>query len=164
MNITLIGMPGAGKSFVGKRLAEKLYFEFLDLDKILEKKYNLPLPEIVEKYGEKDFLDKESSVVIDATNDKDRIVISPGGSVVYRDASMQHLKNISTIIYLDVPLPVLENRIGDVPRGIVGNGVRTFSELYRERTSLYRAWSDHIVDGDVEADLVVKDILRMLNA
>ncbi len=164
MNITLIGMPGAGKSFVGKRLAEKLNFEFVELDKVIEEKYKAPLQQIVEELGEKNFLDVESSVVIDATKNTDRIVISPGGSVVYRDVSMQHLKNISTIIYLDVPLSVLENRIGDVPRGIVGNGARTFSELYRERTSLYRTWSDHVVNGDAEVDALVEDILSVISA
>ncbi len=163
MNITLIGMPGAGKSFVGRSLAEKINFYFIELDKIIEEMYGLPLPTIVEKFGEGDFLDKESAVVIGETNISDNLVVSPGGSVVYREASMKHLKKISKIIYLKVPQSVLEDRVGDAPRGIIGIGARSFSELYAERTVLYEKWSDEIVNGNEHVDVVVEDIIRKIS-
>lgn len=163
MNITLIGMPGAGKSHVGKKLAAHLEFVCLEIDEILEKEYRLPLPQVVAKLGDKKFLQREAEVVISQTRGRDDLAISPGGSMVYRAAAMKHLKRISKIIYLKVPLEILEKRIGSAPRAIIGAKKKSFAEIYAERIPLYEKYADHTVDGSGTAEEVVADILRTLS-
>jgi shikimate kinase len=162
MNITLVGMPGAGKSHIGRMLAKRLGRTCLETDEALVKEYRLPLPKIVEKLGDKKFLQKEAEVIISHTRGKDDLVISPGGSIVYQSGAMKHLKKISRIVYLQVPLEILEKRIGSVPRGIIGAKHRKFSEIYRGRLPLYEKYADFTIDGTIGAKNIVSEILRTL--
>ena len=160
MNVTLIGMPGSGKSLVGGKLADKLGYKLLELDKILEQEYRLSLQQIVEMLGAETFLDKEAEVAISQTTDRDGLVVSPGGSVVYRTHAMEYLKRISTLVYLEVPVEVIRERIGDTLRGIVNIENKTLVQLQAERTPLYKKWADHIINGSRDPDIVVVDILK----
>jgi len=162
MNITLIGMPGAGKSYIGEKLANKLGYALVELDKILEKEYGLPLQQAVEKMGEKHFLKTQEEDAINHTLGRDNLVISPGGSIVYTDRAMQHLKNISTIVYLKTPLQTIEKRIAIASRGIIGLKNKTLDELYAERTTLYERWASNTIEANREAEMVVEDILKTL--
>ncbi|MEK7514467.1 MAG: shikimate kinase [Patescibacteria group bacterium] len=162
MNITLVGMPGSGKSFVGKKLADWLGYAFLDIDTSLEQKHYLLLQQIVEKLGDEAFLDAEAKATISQTNGRDNFVISPGGSIIYQTDAVNHLKKISKIIYLKVSLETLEKRIGDVPRGIIGFKDKTLTGLYDERIPLYEEHCDYTVNGDQEAETVVRDILKVM--
>ncbi len=92
-----------------------------------------------------------------------RLVVSPGGSVIYRQQAMDHLKNMSKIFYLNVPLEVLEERIADVPRGIVNAKNKTFADLYVERTPLYAKFADHTLNGNADPDSVVNEILLVVD-
>lgn len=158
MNITLIGMPGSGKSFVGQKLATSLGFTLLQVDKLIEREYDLPLPQILEKLGKEAFLDTEAQTVLKNTEAQDNLVISPGGSVIYRPEAMDHLKKISKIFYLKVPLKVLEERIGNVPRGVVLAENTAFADLYAERTPLYEKYADVVLDGDADVESISEDI------
>ena len=160
MNITLIGMPGSGKSFIGKRLTSKLGYDLIAIDKLIEHDFGMPLQQVVDKLRDEVFLDTEARAVISHTTDRDRIVVSPGGSVVYRADAMEHLRSISTVIFLDVPLPILERRIGGIPRGIIGARDKTLGELYSERVELYKKYSHYTIDGDRRAESVIADILK----
>ncbi len=159
MNITLIGMPGSGKSFIGAKLAAQLGFSLVETDAMLEKNFAMPLQKIVETLGDHEFLDKEMQMVISGTAGRNDTVISPGGSVIYRQTAMKHLKNISRIFYLRVPLAVLEERIGGKPRGIVVAENRTFADLYAERLPLYEKFADEIIAGDADTDYIVASII-----
>jgi len=159
MNITLIGMPGSGKTFVGKILAERLGFSFFDADSAMEKEYGSPLPEILEKLKEEAFLDKEEKVLISGTAGIENAVISPGGSVVYSLKVMDHLKKISVIVYLQTTLSSVERRIGNIPRGIVGAETKTIAQLYAQRRPLYEKWAKITVNGDQKAEKAAKEIL-----
>lgn len=161
MNITLIGMPGSGKSFIGKKLADRLGFTLVEIDKIIEKKFDLPLQQIVEKLGSEAFLDEEAKAVVENTEARDNIVISPGGSIIYRENAMAHLKKISTVFYLKVPLEVLEARIAGVPRGVVNAGNKSFADIYAERIPLYEKFADHTVRGDSSPEPIIRDILMV---
>ncbi len=148
MNVALIGMAGAGKSYVGTRLADRLGWNFLDTDKLLEEKHQKSLQEILDGMGDETFMRAEGKELIDATVGKDQLVISPGGSIVYNVEAMDHLKKSSKIIYLRVPFATIEKRVGDVPRGIVGLGRKSLRELYDERISLYEDYADAIIDAE----------------
>lgn len=162
MNITLIGMPGSGKSFVGGKLAERLGYELIELDSLLEEEAGTPLPSIVEEWGRERFLAKQSDDAISYTKGRNDIVVSPGGSIIYSENAMKHLSDISKIIYLESPLHVIERRINEVPRGIIGMDEKSLAQIYAERVPMYEKWSDHTVDAARDADTVVDDILGIL--
>lgn len=101
-SITLIGMSGAGKSYWGKKLAEKIGYRFLDVDAAIEDKLGSKLQEIIDDKGEREFLKIEEQAIL-SLGDLNGYVISPGGSVVYSGKAMAFLKKISKVIFLDCP-------------------------------------------------------------
>ncbi len=162
-NISLIGMSGCGKSYIGKKLAEKLGYKLVELDSMLEKEYSLPLQKILENLGEKYFLEKQAEDVIVSTQNQNNLVVSPGGSIIYTVNAMEHLKKVSTIIYLKAPLEVIRSRIQESDRGIVGLKNKTLEELYKERTLLYEKYASITIDANQEAEKVVSDIMTYIS-
>ncbi len=139
-NITLIGMPGSGKSTIGQGLARRWDWTFLDVDHSIETGEGKRLEEIIDDVGFTRFLDVEARYVQQVTGEHQ--VISPGGSVVYVDASMQHLRRISTVVYIDVPLADLQQRLGDLKaRGVVIAPGKTIRDLWEERHPLYQQYA-----------------------
>lgn len=151
-------MPGSGKSYIGKKLAKKLGYKLVELDSILEEEYNLPLQKILDNLGEESFLKKQAEDVIANTQELNGLVVSPGGSIIYSDHAMEHLKKVSTIIYLKTPLEIIKARIEENSRGIVGMKNKTLEELYEERTPLYEKFASITIDANQEAEKVVSDI------
>lgn len=164
MNITLIGMPGSGKTSVGKELAGILDYELIDPDRLMEKIYACPLQAVLDKMGERRFLEKEEQTVVSATKGKNSLVISTGGSIVYCPKAMEHLRDISTIFYLRSSLAVIERRIGNGLRGIVGLQDKTIACLYSERAPLYERWSEVVIDADYDAKSVAAAIIEKLRS
>ena len=158
-NITLIGMPGSGKSYIGKKLAEKLGYKLVELDSILEQEYSLPLQKILDNLGEEFFLKKQAEDAIINTQGLNSLVVSPGGSIIYSDYAMEHLKKFSKIIYLKTPLKIIQTRIAETPRGIVGLKNKTLEELYKERTFLYEKYATMTIDAYQDAEKVVSNIM-----
>ena len=93
-------------------------------------------------------------------------VISTGGSAVYSDAAMQHLKKNSTCIYLDVTVDTLRSRITDYEtRGIAKRPDQSFADLFEERTQLYRKYADITIQADaLNQDAVCDAIMTHLKA
>lgn len=162
MNVTLIGMAGAGKSYFGKRLARRLRMEFLDIDSVLEEIYGKELEKILEELGDEQFVKVEAGAIMSATKGKDAHVFSPGGSSIYEPDAMEHLKKISSVVFLDVPFSTIESRIGRASARmgrIVGLGTKTFRELYDERRPLYTKYADFVVETEAhDADTIVRMI------
>jgi shikimate kinase len=163
MNITLIGMSGVGKSLVGKELARNIKCNFIDIDEIMEIKYNLNIQKLIEKFGKKKFLKLEERAVLEIGK-TDNSVISTGGSVVYSEKAMSFLKTISKIVFLDAPLNDLKNRIPDFSkRGIVGleNGLE---RLFGERHQLYKKYADITIKVPKKFDLniIIRNIIENL--
>ena len=147
MNLTLIGMPGAGKSYVGKRLADRRKLEFLDTDDLLAQKYGKPIQAQLEELGPDAYLDREAETIVEVTAGKDNILLSPGGSIIYRPQVVAHAKRNSKIVYLCVPQETIEERLKNCEqRAIVGLGTKSLKQLYEERTPLYERAADLIVD------------------
>lgn len=163
MNITLIGMPGAGKSYIGKKLAERLNYTLVDVDAVLEQEYHLPLPQILEALGEEAFLRKQAEDTLLYTTDKDRLVISTPGSIVYTDDAMEYLKKVSTIIYLETTLSIILDRIREIPRGIVGLKDKSLEQLYTERALLYEKWAHYKIDANQDSEIIISDITSVIH-
>jgi len=144
MNLTLIGMAGSGKSRVGTLLAKRLGYAFVDTDKRLEAAHGEPLQAILDRLGDEAFVRAEAGALL-ALAGIDRAVIAPGGSAVYAEDAMRFLKRVSKVVWLYVPVDVIEARVDPSGRGIVGLKDRTFRELYAEREALYAAYADYAV-------------------
>ena len=142
-NITLIGMPASGKSTIGVLLAKRLGYSFVDVDIVIQEETGKLLKEIIEEQGTEGFLKVEEE--INSQLDVARSVIAPGGSVIYGPAAMEHLKKISTVVYLKLDYSELEQRLGDLKdRGVALKNGQTLKDLYNERCPLYEKYA-HIV-------------------
>ncbi len=141
MNVSLIGMPSSGKSSVGVILAKVLAYDFFDTDILVQNRMKLTLQEIVNRFGYLKLRQIESDVVLSL--DCDDTVISTGGSVVYSDIAMRHLKAISTVVYLKISFSEMIKRLGDYSnRGLAKPKGQTIEELYEERSKLYEEYAD----------------------
>lgn len=156
-NITLIGMPGAGKSTIGVVLAKVLGYQFLDSDLLIQKQEKRRLSEIIEEEGYKEFKDVENRV--NASIEAENTVIATGGSVVYCEEAMEHLKSIGTVVYLKLSLNALSKRLGNLKgRGVLLREGQNLTDLYEERTPLYEKYADIVIDEegkDLEASLEI---------
>jgi shikimate kinase len=143
----LIGMPGSGKSTVGVILAKKVMKDFVDTDILIQKSQSRPLQEIVDSEGYLALREIEEQVLL--TLAVDNHVISTGGSAVYGERAMAHLKSKGVVVFLDVTLETLEARVPDFStRGLAKRPDQSFAELFVERNALYRKYADLTVKCD----------------
>ena len=127
-NITLIGMPAAGKSMVGVLLAKRLGYSFVDVDILIQEKEQRLLKEIIAQEGLNGFLEVENR--INSQLKVERSVIAPGGSVIYGKEAMEHLKEISTVVYLKLSYEEVEKRLGNIQdRGVALKDGMTLLDL-----------------------------------
>lgn len=160
-NITLIGMPASGKSTIGVLLAKRLGYSFVDVDIVIQEETGKLLKEIIAEQGTAGFLEVEEE--INSRLDVNRSVIAPGGSVIYGPAAMEHLKEISTIVYLELEYEELERRLGDLEdRGVALKDGMTLHDLYNERVPLYEKYADITVKEASKGLGEVVDELRVL--
>lgn len=159
MNIVLIGMPGSGKSSIGKKLAMKLNYEFMDIDDLIERETQMDLQDYIDRFGDEEFLNIEEKTVLDL--DVQNCVIAPGGSIVYSQKAISHLKRSSLIIFLDLSFEALKSRIKDLSkRGIVYLKRKSYEELFYERRVLCQKYSDITLEID---DLTMEQVVERIN-
>ncbi len=154
-NIVLIGMPGVGKSTLGVVLAKVMGYQFIDSDLLIQQQEHRKLWKIIEEEGPEGFSRIENQV--NASIDVKESVIATGGSVVYCEEAMQHLKEIGTVVYLKLSLKSLSKRLGNLRgRGVLLKENQTLKDLYEERVPLYEKYADVTVNEehlDMEASL-----------
>ena len=160
-NITLIGMPGSGKSSISKILSNQLSYELIELDEDIEKKYKKPIPDLIKELGEDEFKNIEEEITTSINFNNDNKIISTGGSVVYSDKGMQYLKNNNSIIvFLNSDLSDIIKRTNNFTnRGILFNN-KTQEELFEERNILYKKYCDISIDTSVNTIETVCEIIR----
>jgi shikimate kinase len=141
MTITLIGMPGVGKSSMGKFLAKKLNLKFIDGDKYITKITGKSIQEIIDQNGIAEFQKIEREIL--QTIEQDNAVIAPGGSAIYYDEVMEHFKGLGKVIYLYAGIPVITERLGDFSkRGVVLKNGYTLKDMFNERIPLLEKHAD----------------------
>jgi threonine synthase len=139
-HIILSGMPGAGKTTVGNLLASRLQLNFIDVDTLIEQKYNMPLHEILNKYGTFKFTEIERDACLEAINSSETSVISPGGSANLIKEVFNASSEKCIVIWLNVKIEELLLRLGNLQtRGIVFKKNETFQDLYTERCKSYNS-------------------------
>ena len=144
-NLTLIGMPGAGKSTVGIILARDLSFGFIDTDVLIQINQQKSLQQILDESDHLNLRKIEEHEIMKLNIRKH--VIATGGSAAYSTNAMSHLLNISKVIFLEVSFEEIERRIHNFKtRGIAKLKDQTFRDLYDERQSLYKKYAEIIID------------------
>ncbi len=147
MVFTFIGMPGCGKSRMGRFIASKLNYKFIDGDKLIEERTGKLLCTLISELGTEGFKKLEEEILLSV--EEDNIILSPGGSAVYYDSFMKKAKERGKLIYIYVSIPVLKQRLGDFSkRGIVLKEGQTLDNLFDERSPLYEKYADIKVNCD----------------
>ena len=162
--ISLIGMPGSGKSTVGVLLAKRIGLAFVDTDILIQEQEKATLAEIIARSSPFVLREIEEQVLLDMPITDS--VISTGGSVVYSPAIMARLSAASTVVYLRAQLETVEYRISLAPdRGIASPGNHTLEDVYNERVPLYEQYSDIVVDVDHDTpESITGQIISQLDA
>lgn len=163
-NITLIGMPGAGKSTIGVILAKSLLCDFTDTDLTIQKKTGKSLCEIIAEKGNDGFLKLENDII--CSEEFENCVIATGGSAVFGDEAMKKLKAESTVIFLDVDVSELEKRLSNIKtRGVAMKEGTTIKELYLQRLPYYKKYADITLDcTGLTAEECVDEAVKALNS
>ncbi|WP_296930203.1 shikimate kinase [uncultured Marinobacter sp.] len=163
-NLVLIGMPGSGKSTVGVLLAKHLGLGFVDTDLLIQEETGRTLQAIVDHDGYEALRRIEEQVLLKL--DVRHKVISTGGSAVYSARAMEHLKTNGTVVFLDIPLELVIERIGDHSmRGISRRPDQSLDDLFEERHRLYQRYADLTVEGQGKnQDEVCQAVVRKLPA
>jgi len=161
-NIVLIGMPAVGKTTVGNLLAQKIGFDFLDSDDLIQSKEQETLAQLISGKGLDTFLKIEERHIVSLMCSNH--VIATGGSVVYSHKAMEHLSKISNIIYLSIHLDILLTRLSDMTsRGVAMRPGQRIEDLYKERTPLYDNYCDIKIDcQSMTAEQVVEKTVAYL--
>jgi len=159
-NVVLIGMPGCGKSTCGVLAAKVLCKEFVDTDLVIQQKEKAPLQAIINEKGNDYFAAAEEDAIcslkaLDA-------VVATGGSVVYSEKAMAHLKEGATVIYLRITFDTMVKRIADMrSRGILLRDGESLEVMFAERESLYEKYADRIIDCDDRTiESIVSEIVK----
>lgn len=165
MIVSLIGLPGSGKSTVGRQLARRLKLPFFDSDQIIEERLGCSIRDYFEREGEDRFRDVEQSVINELTLEPAGL-LSTGGGVVLRAANRQHLHERSQVIYLNSSPAELFRRLRhDVNRPLlqVADPLERLRELHLARDSLYRETAHFVMDtGRPSVATLVNMILMQL--
>jgi shikimate kinase len=145
-NLILIGMPSSGKSTVGVIIAKHLGMSFADTDVILQTQQNRRLQEIINTDGTDRFLEIEEITILSL--DCKNTVIATGGSAVYSEKAMEHLKDNGMVIYLNINMMTVNRRLKNIKtRGVVLSPGQTLDQMYKNRKPLYEKYADIIIDS-----------------
>ena len=151
-NVILIGLPSSGKSTVGVLLAKHLGYRFLDSDLLIQEREGMLLHKLISARGADGFLDVENAV--NASIDVSNTVIATGGSVVYCEEAMEHLRSIGRVVLLSIDFETMKARLGDYThRGIVSRTFGELADIYAERAPLYEKYAHATVHVSKEATL-----------
>ncbi|HBJ90064.1 MAG TPA: shikimate kinase [Gammaproteobacteria bacterium] len=161
-NISLIGMPGAGKTVVGQALAAQLGWQCIDTDRLIEKDAGASLQQLLDDRGYLALRQLEEAQVLSLSTSES--VISTGGSVVYSQAGMRRLMDISTVVFLDIDLATVKRRIHNIDqRGIASAQDQSLDMIFEERFPLYRKYAQiSLPNAEASAEQAVFEILRQL--
>lgn len=144
-NIVLIGMPGSGKSTCGVVAAKMLLKNFFDTDLLIQNIEGISLQNIINEKGNDYFEKAEEQAILSL--DIQGSVIATGGSVVYSEKAMEHLRKLGKIIYLHLDYEHMCSRISNLStRGVVMKKGETLKDMYDERLPLYEKWADYTVE------------------
>ena len=140
-NLILIGMPSCGKSTLGRLLAKELNYDFVDTDEVIIRRNGCPLRDILDARGVDGFVEVEEEAICSVQ--AENTIIATGGSAVYSEKAMTHLRSLGKIVYLELTFEEMDRRLGDLhARGVAIAPGATLMDLYNERVPLYKKYAD----------------------
>ena len=157
INIVLIGMPGSGKSTMGKLLSSELKMNFYDLDYAFQYKYKKTPSEVINELGVDEFRKMETEVVKEYEK-LEHSIIATGGGIVTKDENYEYFKHNSIIIYLE-RRPSSKTLERNRP---LSSNLEAWENLYNERHHLYMKWKDYKVDSSIKKSDTLKKILNCI--
>lgn len=161
-NIVLIGMPSSGKSTVGVILAKTLGMGFIDTDLVIQQREGELLQTLIDNFGMERFLEIEEEAILSVKCES--TVIATGGSAVFGERAMNHLKSNGTVVYLELDYPELERRLKNITtRGIAAKPGESLRGIYTERVPIYEKWAQITVNSvGKSVEETVSDIINKL--
>ena len=160
-SISLIGMAGAGKSTVGRELANILNFRLIDSDVLIEEQQGKSLQKILDDEGYIRLREIENSALKNLHFKE--IILSTGGSAVYSDEAMKHIQQNSKVIFLDVSFNEILERVPNFhERGFAKAPSQSIEDAFEERQELYNKYSHHIVSNTEDLHSCVSKIIELL--
>jgi len=162
--ISLIGMPGAGKSTVGVLLAKELGLNFVDTDLVIQVRAGETLQSILDQRGYLALRKLEEEVLVDIP--LANTLVSTGGSAIYSETGIRRLRAAGPTVFLDVPLATLVQRVdNESARGIARSPGQEFADVFAERRPLYLRHADLVIDGSTgTAEAIARQLARQLSS
>ena len=159
-NIVLIGLPGCGKTTIGKQLSQKLAFPFIDIDEEIEISQQKKISQLFEN-GETYFRDIETEVTKKVAR-ADFSVISTGGGVVLREENMTALGENGLIIFLNRSVSDITGDIYIEVRPLLQDGVEKLKTLHKQRIHLYERYADLTINNNQALDVIIEQLIAEL--
>ncbi|EEH96926.1 MULTISPECIES: shikimate kinase [Clostridium] len=158
--ILLIGMPGCGKSTIGEELANKINYDFCDMDKYIEEISNSTVKELF-NISEEYFRDYETLACKELSN-KSKIIISSGGGVIKRKKNIDFFKDKGIIIFIDRPIEDILKDIDTSSRPLLSDGKSKLYNLYSERYNLYNNYCEIKIVNDTTIEETIDKIIKII--
>ena len=158
--ILLIGMPGCGKSTIGEELANKINYDFCDMDKYIEEISNSTGKEVF-NISEEYFRDYETLACKELSN-KSKIIISSGGGVIKRKKNIDFFKDKGIIIFIDRPIEDILKDVDTSSRPLLSDGKSKLYNLYSERYNLYNNYCEIKIVNDTTIEETIDKIIKII--
>ncbi len=158
-NIILIGMPGCGKTSMGKKLATVLGKDFFDSDAVFEQTKNMKISDFFSSFGEDVFRDEETKIVSELCEKNDTI-ISTGGGIVERCENKNILKQSGIVVFINRPIDLIASDIDSSTRPLLKDGKDKLFELYQRRIEKYKDFCDIEIENTSDLDSAVQKIIN----
>lgn len=164
MNIILIGMRGTGKTTIGRKLAEKLNYRFIETDLLIEDKTGMKIKDFVSKFGWPKFRERETEVLKSLSGNN--TVLSTGGGVVVKEENISLIRKFGKIIWLRAGIETMIKRIGNDTNRPFVTGAKSMKEdlenLVKEREELYQKAADYVIDTDNQSAVNLINSIEIL--
>ena len=161
-SISLVGMAGAGKSSIGKKLADYLGFNFIDSDLLIETEHQESLQQVLDGSGKENFLKIEEKALMSI--EFNNTILATGGSAIFSELAMEYLRSRSSIIFIEAPYDKIIERVSNFSeRGFLKSSDQTIQEAFVERQLLYKHFADYVVVNDASQEMCLKKILGLIH-
>ena len=161
-SISLVGMAGAGKSSIGKKLADHLGFSFIDSDLVIETEYQESLQQVLDRFGKDNFLKIEEKALMSI--EFDNTILATGGSAIFSELAIDYIRSRSSIIFIEAPYNKIVERVSNFSeRGFLKSSDQTIQEAFVERQSLYKHFADFEVENDASQEKCLNQILDLIH-
>ncbi|MBE6052907.1 MAG: shikimate kinase [Clostridium sartagoforme] len=161
--VLLIGMPGCGKTTIGKEVSKKINYKFYDMDSYIEDISKSTVKELFEK-SEDFFRDYETRACKELSSIRENIIISTGGGVVKRKENIDYFKENGIIIFIDRPIEHIVKDVDTYSRPLLKDGISKLYNLYAERYNLYKDFAQYRITNDESIEIAINNIIEIIKS